>query len=245
MSAGTTKTKPALMFPRVTLCLTIGNRPIELRRTLESLLSHAHFDAVIAVNDFRDEPTNEVFRELCPEGELVLLPEHVGHHRAADAMYARVRTPYVFHCEDDWAFERAPDLTAAMEMLEDEHVTIVCFRDVEDVLRNRSRLQQPKPWTVAGRDCLRLSHLHRDWHGFTFNPHLAKTALWASLGGFASFSSEQAISRHLRDQGREVAYSAVSACSHIGEGVSVSKSNDTPPFKRMRRWLKSRLGLTR
>ena len=233
------------MGAEVTLCLTIGNRPQELRQTLQSLLAHWQPDHIIAVNDFRDEPTNAVFRELCPQGELVLLPEHAGHHRAADAMYARVRTPYVLHAEDDWRFDRAPDLPLAMRLLDDPAVSIVCFRAVDDVLHGKSRRHQPRPWPLPGGDAARLGHLHADWHGFTFNPHLARLDLWRSLGGFAGFASEQAISRALRAQGREVAYLPQGGCRHIGEGVSVSKSNDVPALKRLRRWLKAQLGLTR
>ena len=56
----------------ITLCLTIGKRPQELRRTLESILSQINFEHIIAINDFRDEETNQVFRELCPHGTLII-----------------------------------------------------------------------------------------------------------------------------------------------------------------------------
>ena len=88
-----------------TLCLTIGRRPELLRQTLESLFDQSpSFAHVIAINDFGDAPTNAVFKAMCPMGELVDLGRQVGHHAAVDAMYQRIQTPYVFHCEDDWLF---------------------------------------------------------------------------------------------------------------------------------------------
>ena len=90
----------------ITLCLTIGRRPELLRQTLESLFSQISFEHIIAINDFRDEETNQVFRELCPTGILLNLAEQVGHHKAVDVMYAQVKTNYIFHCEDDWLFDQ-------------------------------------------------------------------------------------------------------------------------------------------
>jgi hypothetical protein len=71
----------------VDLCLTIGRRPTLLRQTLESLLPRANFKKIIAINDFRDEETNDVFKELCPNGILLNLDKQLGHHRAVDLMY--------------------------------------------------------------------------------------------------------------------------------------------------------------
>ena len=90
----------------LTLCLTIGRRPELLRQTLQSLLDKVEFADIIAINDFRDEETNQVFRELCPEGLLINLPTQVGHHKAVDEMYSKVQTEYIFHCEDDWLFDQ-------------------------------------------------------------------------------------------------------------------------------------------
>lgn len=85
----------------ITLCLTIGMRPELLRQTLQSLLNRLTFSHIIAINDFRDEATNRVFRGLCPQGQLISLKKQLGHHAAVDYMYQQVTTPYVMHCEDD------------------------------------------------------------------------------------------------------------------------------------------------
>lgn len=89
------------MTSEITLCLTIGNRPEPLEKTLMSLLPRIEFQHIIAINDFRDTPTNEMFLKMCPQGTLINLPKQVGHHQAVDAMYKLVKTKYVFHCEDD------------------------------------------------------------------------------------------------------------------------------------------------
>jgi hypothetical protein len=227
-------------LPPITLCLTIGNRPQELRQTLLSLQAHASFENIIAVNDFRDEPSNAVFRELCPTGTLVLLDERVGHHRAADAMYQHIQTPYVFHCEDDWFFDTAPDFSAAIKFLEDPHTSVVCFRKALDVLRDKPSGLKPSTHLFQETPGLRLDHLHPQWHGFTFNPHLSKLALWEKLGGFTRFASEKEISASFRADKRFVVFTEPGSCRHIGDGVSVSGSNHKSLFKRFKLWLRSK-----
>lgn len=229
------------MSPSVTLCLTIGNRPEQLRQTLTSLLSHASFDHVIAVNDFRDEPTNAVFRELCPGGQLVLMGEQMGHHRAADAMYERIRTPYVFHCEDDWWFDSAPDFEAARTLLGHPQASVVCFRKASDALHDKPRRHKPMPVVYEGYHGLRLDHLSQHWHGFTFNPHFAPLDLWRQLGDFSRFASEKEISQQFRAKGKYVVYADPGACHHIGDGASVSGTNQKSLSKRLRSWLRAKL----
>jgi hypothetical protein len=75
------------MKNEITLCLTIGRRPILLRETLASLLHRAEFKQIIAINDFRDQETNDVFKELCPTGILINPNQQLGHHCAVDLMY--------------------------------------------------------------------------------------------------------------------------------------------------------------
>ena len=66
------------MNSEIDLCLTIGRRPTLLRKTLESLLPRANFKKIIAINDFRDEETNDVFKELAPAGILINLDKQLG-----------------------------------------------------------------------------------------------------------------------------------------------------------------------
>lgn len=121
------------MDSSIALCITIGRRPELLRQTLESLLGRAEFKQIIAINDFRDEETNEVFRNLCPSGTLISLTEQLGHHRAVDAMYAKVKTPYVLHCEDDWLFDQDLRIAESIQLLNAlPDVSMVCLRKYAD-----------------------------------------------------------------------------------------------------------------
>lgn len=228
----------------ITLCLTIGLRPDLLRSSLASLLAHVNFEKVIAINDFRDEATNSVFRELCPQGQLVCLDRQLGHHGAVDHAYSLIKTPYVFHSEDDWHFDSSIDLISAMELLrENPKLSQLCFRKIEDFAFPKEEVDRIMHFQRNGLDCVRLDGLHDQWHGYTFNPHLAALDTWRSVGGFSKFKKERHISRSLRRDGRYSGYMKNGACHHIGAQLSVS-GNDIKDQK-FRQWKESIRGLFR
>lgn len=201
----------------VTLCLTIGKRPNELRQSLDSLLSKVDFGHIIAINDFGDDETNQVFKELCPNGELISLGYNLGHHKAVDLMYSKVGTPYVFHSEDDWLFGDVPDFQQIIQLLENhQEIVAVCFRRIDDFAFGDDELAAINHTTINDVEIADLTPLHEQWYGYTFNPHLAKLSVYQSLSPFANHKKERHLSRIFRKQGKYVAYLKQGYCHHIG-----------------------------
>lgn len=220
------------MLP-VTLCLTIGRRPDLLRQTLTSLMGLDHFAKIIAINDFRDQETNDMFMSLCPEGQLISLDKQLGHHGAVDFMYQKVKTPYVLHCEDDWLFDVHLDIPRAIDLLNsDSNISQVCLRHISDFQFPKEIALQLTSAKTATSQYFRLDSTHPQWHGYTFNPHIALLETWKTLGGFSHFKKERHISRHLRKKGMFTAYIDPGSCVHIGDESSVS--NDLAKPNRMR-----------
>jgi glycosyltransferase involved in cell wall biosynthesis len=224
----------------ITLCITMGRRPELLRRTLESLNQWCTFEKVIAINDFRDDATNQVFLEVFPNSELISLTEQLGHHGAVDYMYAKVETPYVFHCEDDWLFDAPFNFEAMKDLLStNKSVSQICFRKMSDFSADDVDPEKVVEVVSPQMSYLRLDHLHKQWHGYTFNPHLVSRQLWAELGGFGSFKKERHISRAVRAQGRYVAYLNPGNCSHLGDAQSVSLHVTKPTgLRKLRKQIK-------
>ena len=227
------------MSDNVTLCITMGRRPDLLGQTLDSLRDVLSSMPVLGINDFRDAETGDVFRALCPHGTLIDPGRKLGHHAAVDALYSQVATPYIFHCEDDWRFTGSDFLAPAIALLDSEPLmSSVCLRALSDMsadeqsgaIRHTSALHQ---------DYVRLDAMQDQWYGYTFNPHIGRLALWRDIGGFAQFPKERHISRHLRQQGRFVAYTSPGMCTHIGEANSVSVPR-LPLFTRVKRWARAR-----
>ena len=111
---------------------------------LRKHLSQITFEHIIAINDFRDEETNQVFRELCPHGTLIVQKKQVGHHRAVDLMYAQVKTPYIFHCEDDWQFDQPLQLDKYIELLKMMQMPILFVLEKYQILYSEEQQSKVK-----------------------------------------------------------------------------------------------------
>lgn len=228
-----------MLADKITLCLTIGRRPDLLRLTLESLKELPEIP-ILAINDFGDEETNDVFREECPQGRLIETGHHLGHHRAVDLMYSHVNTPYIFHCEDDWRFSRTDFLQDALKILEsDSKVSSVHFRATDDIPLEDSARARICTEIINGISIENLSAVHAEWYGFSFNPHVAKKLLWRELGEFSKFKKERHVSRFLKKQERYMAFLVPEACRHIGDGRStVEQTNKL--IKRLKNWIRGK-----
>lgn len=211
----------------LTLCLTIGRRPELLRQTLQSLLDKVEFADIIAINDFRDEETNQVFRELCPQGTLINLNEQLGHHKAVDTMYSHVKTPYIMHCEDDWLFDQPLHIDQYIQLLEnDKKASSLCLRKLNDFPhseeeKEKIQFQETKPATAI------LTNLHEQWYGYTFNPHIVSLQLWKDIGGFSQFKKERHVSRYLRKKNMHNLFLKENICQHIGGEDSIANPPKT------------------
>lgn len=230
-----------MLEDKVTLCLTIGRRPDLLQLTLESLKDLPNIP-ILAINDFRDDETNAVFREACPQGQLIEPGRHLGHHGAVDLMYSYANTPHVFHCEDDWLFSRTDFLQDALRVLDsDPQVSSVHFRATDDIpLRDTDRTRI----SVDNRDGVSieiLTAVHDQWYGYSFNPHLARKSLWQEIGKFSQFKKERHISRFLRKKGLYMAFLAPESCRHIGIGRSSAEPN-AQLSKRIKNWIRNKKG---
>lgn len=224
----------------VTACITMGRRHQILRETLTSLLPLLSAMPVLAVNDFGDDETNAVFRELCPDECILETQSRHGLHSVCDRMYERVGTPFILHLEDDWRFDHCDFVMPSLRLLQNNHeISVVCVRDIDDFSFSSETYNAIPIYDAEhlGSRFARLDSLHRQWHGYTFNPHIARRDDWVRLGGFSQFRKERHISRALRTKGKFVAYLRPGACRHIGGGQSVTTPHLSPAQK-FKAWLR-------
>lgn len=214
---------PTVDTSNITLCLTIGRRPELLQQTLVSLFKHAYFKHIIAINDFGDRETNDVFKALCPHGQLICLEKQLGHHKAVDYMYSHVKTDYIFHCEDDWHFNQLPDLSKILNTLDIySDMAGICLRHYNDMYIPSERKHLINYRENFGVKLCTLKNVHPKWYGYSFNPHLVKTSLWQDIAGkFQKFRKERNISVYLRKKNRFMFYLTEGGCHHIGHDHSL------------------------
>ncbi|MDB9992172.1 hypothetical protein OAD94_06665 [Amylibacter sp.] len=224
-----------------TLCITIGLRPIELKRTLKSLSSILHSMPVIAINDFGDEETNKVFKEMVPHGILIQHKSKKNHHKALDELYSHVSTKYIFHCEDDWIFNRLDFVDDSIKILEEfPNVSSVSFRDINNFSFTSEQLSQILIIEGDNIKYTRLDPLHDQWYGFSLNPNIFEKKLCDQIGKFSQFKKERHISRFLRAKGMHMAFLEPGPCVHGGDDISIANPKKYSVFKKIKKYLRNK-----
>lgn len=203
-----------------TLCLTAGGRPDLLARTLSSLLAtnRQFFDTIIITNDAGDNQTTETAKALCPDAIVLHHTTRAGQLASIDEMYGRVRTPYIFHCEDDWVFDPVPFVPTALSALQSlSNVSVVSVRQSGCLWNTaKSSPEASGPQQVEGGWAIQIKPSL--WSSYSFNPSVVRRDLWQALGPFSKYDNEIGLDRSAANRGLTMAYLVPGVCYHIGEG---------------------------
>lgn len=166
----------------VTVVVTACNRPDLLEQTLDSFFNfntYQHIAQVIVVEDSGIPGANDRLKGKHAKRVTWLDNEtRLGQIAAIDRAYALVKTPYIFHCEEDWEFYETGFIEASMAILEaNQKVIMVWLRahsDTMDHPLDENFLGSAK--TSCG-DEVKYRMMALDygcWHGFSFNPGLRR-----------------------------------------------------------------------
>jgi hypothetical protein len=176
----------------VTVVLTSCGRQDLLERTLDSFFLHNTYpvrafiiieDGVRSINDHLQSKYQKYAVTWLDTGE------RAGQVAAIDIAYARVKTDFIFHCEDDWEFLRPRFIERSLVILNSRpDILMVSLRDKDD--QNGYPVYDPvyfAEWVPY-----RLMYESYDagksgtWHGFAWNPGLRRRRDYELLGSFGS-----------------------------------------------------------
>jgi hypothetical protein len=229
----------------VTVCLTSCGRPDLLKRTLDSFHRfNPGGGAVIISEDCADANLIAQIAASHPTAKILSGPERLGQMRSIDRLFSEVKTPYLFHLEDDWLFDGPVNWGAAIALLAGRddvaNVSVRAFSEIKEKYRNRS-----DPLTLHG-ETFRLMHryAHPEFFGWSNNPGLMRTALYTAYAPFGRMRHDQ-MSALIKRDGRREAYFVPGVAHHIGQSRNV-KDPTTPPRPTSKtakwlRWMKKRL----
>jgi len=176
----------------VTVVLTCCARPEKLRETLTSFIMTNTYPVAkyIIIEDGLCDRSEEIVSEVLngQEFDYIRNVENLGQLKSIDVAYSRVRTDYVFHMEEDWAFVSGGFIERSLELLKsEERCLYLSLRAAND--------QQGHP---VGRSSLNDAYLEYSpfwkgcWVGFGFNPSLRRmTDYHCLIGGASSYNSRE------------------------------------------------------
>jgi hypothetical protein len=231
----------------ITGVLTSCGRHDLLERTMQSFFDTdpKPLERLIVVEDGPDISQDLPSRFAGMPVEWISTGTRVGQIAAIDYAYSRVKTPYVFHLEDDWFFYRSGFMEKSLLILQAYPKCLqVQLRAVDDLKMGHPILEHIH--TIQGIAWRQLAYDHfsdeGDWHGFSFNPGLRRLSDYIAIGGYGvhhrfdmaiPWLSESTIGKRYRERDFFVSVLAdnngAGYVRHTGDDRHVNQPSETSP----------------
>ena len=175
---------------KVTVVLTSCNRLDLLDRTIESFHKFNTYpiDEFIIIEDSTDEKAIQHLKKKYSDYTLIINEENIGDFKSIDKAYYHVKTPYIFHLEDDWEFVKKGFIEDSFKLLDfDPKIIKVWIRALTDT--------QGHPYSEKRYETQGIGYhiMDTDYYGYTgysTNPGLIRLADHNSIGGIGQFGPE-------------------------------------------------------
>jgi len=216
----------------VSVVVTSYNRPDLLKRTLESFNNAIQYDfgPKIVIDDFSSLEFTDEIREVCKSCGFTYIgmPYKCGQLKCIDSAYRAIRTPYIFHCEDDWLFENNSEtkhnlIDNMKQLLEYDNDAVVILARKDCPLGSINQVKQTHNGIGYYQHNL---WWNGQWGGYTLNPGLIRKSDYEThINSFYNhFTDESKVSVYYLKLGKYILnLDETQQCYyHIGEG----RSND-------------------
>lgn len=203
-----------------------------LERTLASLSHYldGQLESVIVIEDSGDSAVIDVVQSVIPDAHVIVNDRHLGQYASIDKAYSHVRTPYIFHCQDDWLFTRGGFLEDSYQLLRGiPELSLISLRPRTELNRLVKSVPRRQLGTIEYFQA--DSGSHPEYFGYSFNPGLRRMSDYDRIGPFASFSGERQISYCFKKLGYTMGYLEKACVTHIGDERHVI---DTKTYRRSR-----------
>lgn len=203
------RTKTA--FPLVTFTITSCKRLDLFEKTVNSFLASCEdvlrIDDWFCVDDMSSDQDRKKMQQLYPFFTFYLkTAAEKGHPRSMNIIRNHVKTPYLFHVEDDWAFFcRRPYITECLDALGYSPMIAQCLinKNYAETGENLSYAGGLPFVTVRGQRFFRHEHYTNEsekrdfirkygenckncgyWPGYSFRPSMVRTDVIRRLGEY-------------------------------------------------------------
>lgn len=155
-----------------------------LEMTLKSfsLMNDYPITEYIIVDDSGDARVHEEIKRLYHDYTLILEPNNRGQVICIDDAYSRIKTKYIFHCEDDWKFIKPHFIEDSLIILEsDPMIMQVWLNNINNHPITEKRIVDNLEYGIA------------DWNkgtfGMSWNPGLRRLNDYKKIAPFIKWAN--------------------------------------------------------
>lgn len=207
-----------------TCVLTSCGRFDLLKTTLTSLLATLDIlpNEFLIIEDSTDKRIFDVLNSFDYPFRVIFNEKNLGQARSIDIAYSQVKTPYIFHCEDDWKFIRTGYIKESLLILEfHDNVSLVQLRGRDEstrLLKLKPRKHQGIEYFVAEK------FTDKRYFSYGYNPSLRRTKDYQHIAPFSKIGGEREVSWVFKKLGFVTAHLENPAIIHIGGGHHIEDS---------------------
>jgi hypothetical protein len=182
------------MKKKMSFVLTSCGRLELLNRTLDSFFKYNtyKFQKLYLTEDSVNKKVyKEIKRKWSDKIELMFNKKKRGQIKSIVDVYNLIKTPYVFHCEDDWIYTRKDFIEESLKILEyDEKIIQVWLESRESASRldvfNYGPLKKYKGIGFRKVFC----KPGWEWGYFSFRPGVKRMKDYHTIGGYEKYKNE-------------------------------------------------------
>ena len=221
---------------KITVFITSCGRFDLLERTIQLIWLHNFYpiERYIVIDNSgsnveASRPIEKIFDSLgIFDYTVIYNSENIGQVASIDKGYALIDTPYIFHCEEDWACLQGGFLEKSLDLLKfDDKIVNINLRvrfDEEASSQHPIGELQVTPEGTGYHEY--IPNYHGIWHGFAWNPGLRRTEDYNLIKPFKQWENEQGVGGKYKELGFKSACLQDCYFTHIGKGQHTFKRNE-------------------
>ena len=193
------------MQKKITFVLTSCGRIDLLDKKLESFFKKNTypFEDFFLVEDSVDQSVyNHIQKKWSEKLTLIFNEKKRGQIQSIVDTYKKVKTPYIFHCEDDWVYTRDKFVEDSFKILEtDEKIIQVWLESKESA--SRLDIFEYGPLQKVGKIGYRKVFCEDgwEWGDFSFRPGIKRMSDYNLIGGYGGYKNELDIGVSYKNKG--------------------------------------------
>lgn len=182
------------MQDKISFVLTSCGRTDLLDPTLESFFKFNSYkiEKLFLVEDSVNQSVYEHIKEKWDDKlELIFNKKKKGQIQSIVDTYNLIKTPYIFHCEDDWVYTRKNFIEDSLKILQTDNKIIQVWLESKE---SASRLDifEYGPLQKVGKIGFRKVYCKEGWEWgyFSFRPGVKRMDDYNLVGGYEKYKNE-------------------------------------------------------